>query len=44
MPLIHNNHMVEQFPPAVADGTFRNAVGEHRQLHRMAMLPIATSR
>jgi hypothetical protein len=41
---IENDHLVKQIPAAGAYPAFRNAVGEHRQLHRMATLQIEASR
>ena len=44
MPPIENDHMIEQIPAAGAYPAFRNTVGEHRQLHRVATLQIEISR
>jgi hypothetical protein len=38
MALIENDHVIEQVSAAGSYPAFRNTVGEHRQLHRMATL------
>src|SRR5271169_3944276 len=44
VPLVENDHVVQQVPPDTANPALRNSVGEGRQLQRMATLPIPTSR
>src|SRR5664280_1769737 len=44
MALIQGDHVVEQVAAAASDPTLGDAIGEGRQLQRMATLPIPTSR
>jgi hypothetical protein len=44
MALIQRDHVVEQVAAAASDPTLGDAIGEGRQLQRMATLPIPTSR